>query len=355
LPQRTITIIDLTVATIAQRDACFMREALKEAKKGCGRTSPNPAVGAVMAVGNRIAARGHHRGAGREHAEIECLRNFGADVPAHATLYITLEPCSTVGRTAPCTDAILKAGIRTVVVGAVDVNPRHRGRGIRRLRDAGIDVREGILAEDCARLNEAFNKWIVSRQPFVIAKCGMSLDGRLTRPPGESRWITGPSARHHARQLRSRVDAILVGAETVRVDNPRLTARGLRGARQPWRVVLTRSGDLPRRARLFTDHWAGRTLIYEGKSLNSVLKDLGKRSVTSVLIEGGGQVLGQALDARLIDKVQIYLGPILTGGQVIAFPGLGAQSTNKAIHLDVSYRRIGENICVTAYPEKIVP
>jgi diaminohydroxyphosphoribosylaminopyrimidine deaminase/5-amino-6-(5-phosphoribosylamino)uracil reductase len=341
---------------MAQRDEWFMREALKEAKKAQGQTSPNPAVGAVLVVGNRIVARGHHRGAGHDHAEIECLRNFGADVPARATLYATLEPCSTVGLTAPCTDAILRAGIRKLVVGAVDVNPRHHGRGIRRLRDAGIDVREGVLAEDCARLNEAFNKWIVSRQPFVIAKCGMSLDGRLARLHGESRWITGPSARRHARQLRGRVDAILVGAETVRVDNPRLTVRGVRGARQPWRVVLTRSGNLPRRARLFSDRLAARTLIYKGKSLTSVLKDLGKRSVTSVLIEGGGEVLGQALDARLIDKVQIYLGPILTGEPVIAFPGLGAQSTSNAIHLsDVSYRRIGENVCVTAYPKKIAP
>ena len=332
-----------------------MREALREARKAHGQTSPNPAVGSVLVVDNRIVARGRHRGAGREHAEIECLRSFGANVPALATLYITLEPCSTIGRTAACTDAILKAGVRKVVVGTVDVNPRHSGRGITRLRKAGIQVREGVLADECARLNEAFNKWIVSRQPFVIAKCGMSLDGRLTRPHGESRWITGPFARRHARQLRGRVDAILVGAETVRVDNPRLTVRGVRGARQPWRVVLTRSGNLPRRARLFSDQWVRQTLIYKGKSLTTVLKDLGKRSVTSVLIEGGGQLLGQALDARLIDKVQIYLGPILTGGQVIAFPGLGAQSTNKAIHLDVSYRRIGENICVTAYPEKIVP
>jgi diaminohydroxyphosphoribosylaminopyrimidine deaminase / 5-amino-6-(5-phosphoribosylamino)uracil reductase len=353
LPQRTITIIHLAVATMAQRDERFMREALKEAKKAQGQTSPNPAVGAVLVVDNRIVARGHHRGAGHDHAEIECLRNFGADVPARATLYITLEPCSTVGLTAPCTDAILQAGIRKVVVGAVDVNPRHHGRGIKRLRDAGIKVREGVLSEECARLNEAFNKWIVSRQPFVIAKCGMSLDGRLTRPHGESRWITGPSARHHARQLRGRVDAILVGAETVRVDNPRLTVRG---ARQPWRVVLTRSGNLPRQARLFSDQLAGRTLVYKGKSLTSVLKDLGKRSVTSVLIEGGGQVLGRALDARLIDKVQIYLGPVLTGGPVIAFPGLGARSTGDAIRLgDVSYRRIGENVCVTAYLKKIAP
>jgi diaminohydroxyphosphoribosylaminopyrimidine deaminase/5-amino-6-(5-phosphoribosylamino)uracil reductase len=196
----------------------------------------------------------------------------------------------------------------------------------------------------------------VSQRPFVIAKCGMSLDGRLTRSSAESRWITGPSARRHARQLRRRVDAILIGAETVRVDNPRLTVRGVRGARQPWRVVLTRSSNLPQRARLFSDQWAGQTLIYKGKSLTSVLKDLGKRSVTSVLIEGGGQVLGQALDARLIDKVQIYLGPILTGGPVIAFPGRGAQSTSNAIRLDdVSYRRIGENVCVTAYPKKIAP
>ena len=330
-----------------------MREALKEAKKAQGQTSPNPAVGAVLVVDNRIVARGHHRGAGREHAEIECLRNFGADVPARATLYVTLEPCSTIGLTAPCTDAILRAGIRKVVVGAVDVNPRHHGRGIRRLRDAGIKVREGILAQDCACLNEAFNKWIVSRQPFVIAKCGMSLDGRLTRPPDEPRWITGPSARQHARRLRGRVDAILVGAETVRVDNPRLTVRSVRGARQPWRVVLTRSGNLSRGARLFSDQLARRTLIYKGKSLMSVLKDLGKRGVTSVLIEGGGEVLGQALDARLIDKVQIYLGPILTGGPVIAFPGHGAQSTSNAIHLsEVSYRRIGENVCVTAHSNR---
>jgi diaminohydroxyphosphoribosylaminopyrimidine deaminase / 5-amino-6-(5-phosphoribosylamino)uracil reductase len=348
-----IAIIHLAVARMAQGDERFMREALKEAKKTEGQTSPNPAVGAVLVVDNRVVARGHHRGAGYEHAEIECLRNFGADVPVRATLYITLEPCSTVGLTGPCTDAILRAGIRKVVVGAVDVNPRHHGRGIKRLRDAGIKVREGVLAEDCARLNEAFNKWIVSQQPFVIAKCGMSLDGRLTRPSGESRWVTGPSARRHARRLRRRVDAILVGAETIRADNPRLTVRG---PRQPWRVVLTRSGNLPRQARLFSDQWARRTLIYKGKSLRSVLKDLGKRSVTSVLIEGGGQVLGQALDARLIDKVQIYLGPILTGGPVIAFSGYGAQSTSNAIRLgDVSYKRIGENVCITAYPKKIAP
>lgn len=334
------------------RDEKFMYAALNEAKKALGQTSPNPAVGAVLVVGNRIVAKGHHRGAGRDHAEIECLRNFGAAVPARATLYVSLEPCSTEGRTGPCTDAIIEAGVRKLVVGAIDVNPRHSGKGIEQLRNAGVNVKEGVLADHCAQINEAFNKWIVTERPFVIAKCGMSLDGRLTRPAVESPWITGGSARRDAHQLRAKVDAILVGAETVRADNPRLTVRGVRGGRQPWRVVLTRSRKLPRRARLFSDRFSSRTLVYQGESLAAVLKKLGGRDVTSVLIEGGGHVLGQALDARLIDKVQLYLGPILTGGPVIAFPGPGAETAANALRLRrVSYRQIGQTVCITGYPE----
>jgi diaminohydroxyphosphoribosylaminopyrimidine deaminase / 5-amino-6-(5-phosphoribosylamino)uracil reductase len=336
----------------SERDEKFMRAALNEARKALGQTSPNPAVGAVLVVGHRIVAKGHHRGAGRDHAEIECLRNFRAPVPARATLYVTLEPCSTTGRTAPCTDAILKAGVRNMVVGAIDVNPRHSGKGMVQLRNAGVSVREGVLADECAQINEAFNKWIVTGRPFVIAKCGMSLDGRLTRPAGESRWITEMPARRHANQLRACVDAILVGAETVRVDNPRLTMRGIRRARQPWRVVLTRSGKLPQHAHLFSDRFRSRTLTYQRKSLVAVLKNLGERGVTSVLIEGGGEMLGQALDARLVDKVQLYLGPILTGGSVIAFPGRGAENAANALRLRrVSYRQIGESVYITGYPE----
>jgi diaminohydroxyphosphoribosylaminopyrimidine deaminase/5-amino-6-(5-phosphoribosylamino)uracil reductase len=335
-----------------ERDEKFMRAALKEAKKALGKTSPNPAVGAVLVINNRIVAKGHHREAGRDHAEIECLRDFGGAVPAGATLFVTLEPCSTAGRTAPCTNAIISAGVRNVVVGAIDVNPRHSGEGIMQLRNAGVNVREGVLAEDCAQINEAFNQWIVTGRPFVIAKCGMSLDGRLTQSPVEPRWITGPSARRHARELRARVDAVLVGAETVRADNPRLTVRGTPRARQPWRVVLTRSGKLPSNAHLFSDEFAARTLICEGKPLATVLKNLGKQGITSVLIEGGGEVLGEALDARLIDKVQIYLGPILSGGPVIAFPGRGVDNTADALRLrHVSYQRIGQSVCITGYPE----
>jgi diaminohydroxyphosphoribosylaminopyrimidine deaminase / 5-amino-6-(5-phosphoribosylamino)uracil reductase len=329
-----------------------MRAALGEAKKALGRTSPNPAVGAVLVIDRRIVARGHHREAGRPHAEIECLREFGAPVPAGATLYVTLEPCSTAGRTGPCTDAITTAGVKDVVVGATDPNPRHSGRGIVKLRKAGVRVRAGILAQECTELNEAFNKWIVTGRPFVIAKCGMSLDGRLTRRAGEPPWITGRDARRDAHELRACVDAVLVGAETVRMDNPRLTVRGMPRARQPWRIVLTRSGRLPRNARLFTDRFAARTLVYRRKPLTAVLKDLGQRGTVSVLIEGGGEVLGEALDRRLIDKLQIYLGPILTGGPVVAFSGQGGGTTAEALRLrDPCYRRIGESIRVTAYPE----
>lgn len=333
-------------------DEKFMRVALNEAQKALGQTSPNPAVGAVLVIDNRIVSKGHHREAGHPHAEIECLRRFGAPLPARAVLYVTLEPCSTTGRTAPCTDAIIRAGLKNVVVGATDPNPRHSGRGNIKLRNAGVQVRDGILAEECRQLNEAFNKWIVTGRPFVIAKCGMSLDGRLTRRSDEFRWLTGRDARRDVHRLRACVDAVLVGAETVRADNPRLTVRNLRRTRQPWRVVLTRSGQLPRQAHLFADKFADRTLIYKRKSLAFVLKDLGKRSITSVLIEGGGKVLGEALDNRLIDKVQLYLGPILTGGPVLAFAGKGAAKTADSLRLrDVEYRKIDQTVCASGYAD----
>jgi diaminohydroxyphosphoribosylaminopyrimidine deaminase / 5-amino-6-(5-phosphoribosylamino)uracil reductase len=257
-------------------------------------------------------------------------------------MYVTLEPCSTTGRTGPCTTAIIDAGVKKLVVGALDPNPKHAGRGIDRLRKAGIDVRTGVLSEACCELNESYNKWIQTGVPFVIAKCGMSLDGRLTVPASEGRWLTSPASRRHAQQLRSQVDAILVGAETIRADNPRLTVRGFPKATQPWRVVLSRSGKVPRGARILTDRFAARTIIYGEMKLDVLLRKLGARGITSVLIEGGGDILGQALDGHLIDKVQIYVAPIFTGGATIAFAGNGAESTSSATRLTgVRYHKIG--------------
>jgi len=332
-------------------DEAFMRAALAEARRGIGSASPNPAVGAVLVRGQRVISRGYHRASGLPHAEIECLAAAPSGSLRSATLYITLEPCSTIGRTPPCTDAIVRAGVGRVVIGATDPNPLHGGRGIDQLRASGIRVTTGVLGAECSRLNEAFNRWIVTGKPFVIAKCGMSLDGRLTRVPNEERWLTGPVARRHAMRLRAQVDAILIGAETLRRDNPRLTTRGIPGARQPWRVVLSRSGKLPRDAHLFADRFAARTLVYRNKALRQVLADLGRREITSVLIEGGGNVLGQAFDARLVDKVQFYLAPVFTGGPVPAVAGRGAGSTADGAKLSQTrFERIGPDLIVTGYP-----
>ncbi|MDQ3115643.1 MAG: bifunctional diaminohydroxyphosphoribosylaminopyrimidine deaminase/5-amino-6-(5-phosphoribosylamino)uracil reductase RibD [Verrucomicrobiota bacterium] len=331
-------------------DEIFMWAALAEAQRGIGSVSPNPAVGAVLVRGGRVVSSGYHRAPGLPHAEIECLASAASGSLRSATLYITLEPCSTTGRTPPCTDAILRAGVGRVVIGATDPNPMHAGRGIDQLRVSGMNVTTGVLDVECIRLNEAFNKWIVTGKPFVIAKCGMSLDGRLTRSPGEGQWLTCAAARRHARGLRAQVDAILIGAETLRQDDPRLTTR-IRGARQPWRVVLSRSGRLPRMARLFSDRFADRTLVYRGKSLAKVLEDLGRREITSVLIEGGGNTLGQAFDARLVDRLQFYLAPLLTGGPILALPGKGAGATLDGARLaQPRFEKIGPDLLVTGYP-----
>lgn len=328
----------------------FMEAALREARKGLGKTSPNPAVGAVLVYGEKIVARGFHRQAGKDHAEVDCLRKVRGQIPAQARLYVTLEPCSSRGRTAPCADYLVARGVRQVIIGTLDPNPKHSGRAVELLRSQGVMVEEGVLADRCAMLNEAFNKWIVTGRPFVIAKCGMSLDGRLTRPPGETRFLTSAPARADARKLRGEVDAVLIGAETARRDDPRLTVRGSRNQREPLRVIVTRSGRLPKRSNLWKSK--GQTLVlHTDVSLATTLENLGQREITSVLLEGGGDILSQALEQRLIDKFQIYLAPIFTAGATIAFGGEGAFSTASSLKLrHLQYCRIADDVRVIAYP-----
>jgi diaminohydroxyphosphoribosylaminopyrimidine deaminase/5-amino-6-(5-phosphoribosylamino)uracil reductase len=330
-------------------DEPFMRAALAEARRGLGHTSPNPVVGAVIVRARRIVARGFHRRAGLPHAEIEAIQALKKPAFAKgATIYVTLEPCSTHGRTPPCVEAIMDAGFRRVVVGTIDPNPAHAGRGVEILRAAGIAVTTGVLETECRELNAAFNHWIVTKMPLVVAKAGLSLDGRLTRPPGEGQWLTSAAARADAHRLRAQMDAILIGAETLRRDNPRLTVRGVRGAKQPWRVVVTRSGRLPETAHLFTDEHRERTLVYRGQSLRNVLRDLGKRQVTSVLIEGGGGVLGEAFDRRLVQRVQFYLAPLICGGPSVVVSGRGAGSTAESVLIrNPQYTRLGDNLRLT--------
>jgi diaminohydroxyphosphoribosylaminopyrimidine deaminase/5-amino-6-(5-phosphoribosylamino)uracil reductase len=327
-------------------DESFMRQALEEAKKGVGFTYPNPSVGAVIVRKNRVIARGWHRKAGGPHAEIEAISKTTRT--AGATIYVTLEPCSTHGRTPPCTEAILKAGFSRVVYGATDPNPRHVGQGRKILEAGGISVTEGVLAAECSALNAGWNKWISTGKPYVIAKAGMSLDGRINSPP-EQRWLTGPASRRDAMKLRARVQAILVGGETVRADDPQLTIRGVPHREQPLRVVWTKSGNLPGKAKLFTDEFKDRTLVYQNRSLRSVLADLGRRGVASVLIEGGARVLGEAFDRELVDEVCFYLAPMLIGGPVPVVGGRGAGSNAEAIRLaNPVYSRIGQDVKLAA-------
>lgn len=337
-------------------DLDWMRLALREARKGVGKTSPNPAVGAVIAKNGVVLSTGWHRKAGRPHAEIEAIRALPDSALARgATIYVTLEPCSTHGRTPPCVEAILQAGFSRVCVGTTDPNPAHAGCGLDRLRENGLEVDSGILEAECRQLNEAFNHWIVTRRPFVIAKCAMSLDGRITRPPGESQWLTSPPALRRVHRMRSEVDAILVGAETVRKDDPALTIRGLgkpAAQRQPWRVIVSRSGNLPSQARLFTDEWKDRTLVFN--DLETALTELGQREITSVLIEGGGELLGSAFDRQLVSRVAFFYAPILVGGDKSAVAGKGVDSNATALTLeDVHYETIGPDLFCTALVKKI--
>ena len=294
-------------------DAHWMLLALDEARRGTGLTSPNPCVGAVLVKDGALLAGGWHRKAGGPHAEVEALRDKDA---RGATLYVTLEPCSTHGRTPPCVEAIIAAGVARVVWGAEDPNPQHAGRARELLTAAGIAVTSGVLEETCRELIAPFAKLITTGLPYVIAKAGMSLDGRITRPAGEGQWITGAAARADAMKLRAQCDAIIVGAETVRRDDPALTLRGPdipAGKEQPWRVVLTRSGNLPADAQIFTDAHRERTLVLRDLPLVDVLKSLAARGVMHVLIEGGGNVLAQAFSARLVDEIVCYTAPLISG------------------------------------------
>ena len=326
-------------------DLKMMRLALKEARKGIGNTSPNPAVGAVLVKNGRVLAKGWHQAAGCPHAEIEALRSLKNKSSAKgATIYVTLEPCSTHGRTPPCCESIIASGITRVVYGARDPNPQHAGRADTILRQSGIEVLSGVLELECASLNRAWNKWIHTGLPFVVAKTGMSLDGRISSPKGR-RWITSEASRKDAMQLRATSGAILVGAETVRADNPSLTVRGIPVKQQPLRIVWSRSGNLPSDCNLLTDEHREKTLVFEGKSLREVLQDLGRRGIEQVLIEGGGRTLGEAFDEGLVDHIVFYVAPVLIGGETPSVGGSGVENNERAIRLiNPTYTRIGDDI-----------
>ena len=291
-------------------DEKWMGIAVDLAKRAGNSTRPNPRVGAILVKGGRIVGEGFHRKAGEPHAEVEALRKAGLKAKG-AKLFVTLEPCSTHGRTPPCTDRILASGIREVIFGAGDVDRRNAGGAGRILARKKIRVVKGILREECEKLNEDYRHWTTKKEPWVILKLAMTMDGYLAVPG--RRWVTGELARAEVQKLRAGCDAILVGAGTLRKDNPKLTVRKGQVGEQPLRVVVTRSGKLPKGANLFRDGQKERTLVYRRKKWLEVLKDLHRRGVSRLLVEGGAEVAEGLVKAGKVNEVVIYLAPILVG------------------------------------------
>lgn len=352
-----------------------MRWTIALALEGTGRTSPNPMVGALVVRNGRVVGEGWHRQAGTPHAEVHALRHAGKRAKG-ADLYVTLEPCCHTGRTPPCVDAIVAAGIRRVIVGSRDPNPQVDGRGIRQLKKAGIKVVAGVLEESCRKINEAYNKFIVSGVPFVTAKAALSLDGKIAAASGDSKWITNEQARRYVHRLRGQVDAVMVGGGTVRTDDPRLTVRlpGWRG-RQPKAIVVDAKLAIPRAAKilkrrcgeLIVATTACSSMAMRGRLekrghevvlcratpdgrvfLPHLLQEVGKRGITSILLEGGGELFADFFRRELVDRVVCCIAPRLIGGAGKDFlPGLSIARMKDATALaDVRIQLLGDNVLV---------
>src|SRR5262245_1291852 len=347
-----------------------MARALELAAAGLGRTFPNPPVGALFVRGGRILGAGFHTRAGAPHAEVEALRAAGGRVRG-ATLYITLEPCTHHGRTPPCVEALLALGLRRVVVAMPDPNPRVRGRGIARLRRAGIPVVLGVGAGEARALTAGYRSWIARRRPLVVLKLAVTLDGRIAAAGGDARWISGPPARTLGHALRDMADAVLVGAGTVRADDPRLTCR-LPGGRNPLRIVLAgKALALPTRARVFAGNAPTLVITAVGAparqvaalrrrgvevvllpgragrvSFAAVVRLLGARGLTMLLIEGGGSVAAAALRARVVDRLVLFVAPKLLGGDAVPAIGpLDVRRVARAVRLgSLAVGRVGDDI-----------
>lgn len=358
-------------------DELYMRLALKEARKGSGRTSPNPCVGAILVKDGRIIAKGYHKKAGTPHAEVNAIRHSSEDV-AGATLYVTLEPCNHTGKTPPCSQLIVDSGITRVVIGMTDPNPLVNGGGIAFLQNHGVEVKAGILEKECEAINRPFIKYITQQKPLVIMKAGVSLDGRLNYQRGQSGWITGEEAAIAAHKLRNIVDAILVGRNTIEIDNPLLTTRLIRGkTKNPVRIIVDSELSSPLTSRVFqADNASAPTWVFhaidappaeiarflangirlfpierKGKSLDLVqlLEVLGKQEICSVLVEGGAKIHGSFLKEKLVDYAHLFVAPVFAGDKGVSLiaehevPNRAAAPRLK----DIRYQRLGDDMLVS--------
>lgn len=297
-------------------DEKYMAMALQEAMKAWGLTSPNPMVGAIAVKNGKVIGRGHHHRAGAPHAEAELLRRIGADAQG-CTVYVNLEPCSTTGRTPPCTDALIAAKVAEVVIGNIDPNPAHAGRGVRLLEAAGINVRGGVLENECRQLNRAFCKWITDGKPFVLLKMAMTLDGKIADSDGGSKWISGPVARSRVQELRRWADAIMVTGKTVRLDQPRLTVREPDDwPRQPRKFIASANMSLDDIRSCFPDDpTVEKHCFSDAAAFDAFLTRIGGENITSLLVEGGGELAGALVEWDMVDAVEFHIAPKLLCGR----------------------------------------
>jgi diaminohydroxyphosphoribosylaminopyrimidine deaminase/5-amino-6-(5-phosphoribosylamino)uracil reductase len=358
----------------------MMKRALSLARKGIGRTAPNPAVGCVIVRDGAIVGEGWHKKAGTPHAEIHALLQAG-EKARNADVYVTLEPCAHFGKTPPCADALVAAGVARVFVGLTDPNPLVCGKGLDILRSAGIEVYTGILEKQCSRVNEGFIKHVTTGMPFVILKSAMTLDGKTATAAGDSKWVTSEKSRRYVHKLREIVDGIMVGVGTVIADDPLLTCR-LRGKRKdPVRIIVDSRLRIPAGARVLQPGSGSATCIAtivrnseriaeleksgveiitcreaDGRvDLNDMMLQLGKRGIQSLLLEGGRELAGEAMRLGLIDKFMLFYAPKLVGGcdGLGLFAGKGVKLMEDAHRLnEISISRFGEDWLVEGYPEK---
>jgi diaminohydroxyphosphoribosylaminopyrimidine deaminase/5-amino-6-(5-phosphoribosylamino)uracil reductase len=323
-----------------------MRMALTEAAKGVGLTRPNPPVGAVVVRGGRVVGKGYHAKAGDPHAEVVALRDAGAKAKG-ATLYVTLEPCCTHGRTPPCTNAIIEAGIKRVVYGCVDPNTAHAGRADKILAKAGIKVAAGVLEDECRKIIRPFVSRILRGRPYVTLKLACTLDGKIADARGTSKWITGEQARSAVQDLRRSADAIMVGAETLRKDDPSLLPRPARG-RKPLRVIVKGTRPLPRKAQVFCDEASAQTLVADGrKGILAILRDLARRDCMHMVCEGGGVLAEKLLRSKCVDALWIFYAPKIIGGSgTPSFAGPGWRLPQAPSFVVAEVSRLGDDVLV---------
>lgn len=351
-----------------------MRRVMKLAKKGEGSTSPNPLVGTVVVKDGQIVGEGYHRNYGGSHAEVFALNNAGSDA-YRSDLYVNLEPCNHYGKTPPCVKRVIESGVSRVIIANLDPNPMVNGAGLKKLQDAGISIETNILADDGEKLNEAYFKYARTGKPFVILKWAQSLDGRIATRSFQSNWISNEKSRKKVHQLRKSVDAVLIGAGTVKHDNPQLTVRHVKG-KQPWRIVVSRNLDIPFESKLFNDEFRNKTVVFTAKTdakkinkfeklgvhlefinnendrstFNQILEWMSKKNLISLLVEGGKSILTSFIKTGLADKLMIFVAPKLIGEGIDAIGDLSIHSMMDSTELKkTSYKKIGTDILIEGY------